>query len=95
MTHPDTPELDGLDDIDRAFNDVRTYSTVYDHGRISHSQLVDKITEAKAALTRLLAKRELEGRIEELKRDRSHFATTDRYYGARLARLREELAKYE
>lgn len=56
--------------------------------------------EAKASLTRLLAKRELEGRIDELLSSddtiRLHgIEDYQDYFTNRLAELREELAKYE
>jgi hypothetical protein len=53
--HPDTPELDKI--LEKFWADTRYTKEVKRAGNF---------TETKAALTRLLAKRELEGRIDEV-----------------------------
>jgi hypothetical protein len=96
--HPDTPELDKI--LEKFWADTRYTKEVKRAGNF---------TETKAALTRLLAKRELEGRIDEVAKAISHdtnrsmvvprtdapMKSTKQYLRDTLAELREELAKYE
>jgi hypothetical protein len=91
--HPDTPELDKI--LEKFWADTRYTKEVKRAGNF---------TETKAALTRLLAKRELEGRIVEtrelsktIERIEDSGTNTGMEWWAeqRLAELRKELAKYE
>jgi hypothetical protein len=100
MTHPDTPELDKI--LEKFWADTRYTKEVKRAGNF---------TETKAALTRLLAKRELEGRIDVWVQlittlrfviEHKYQETTEdaaKHWRTKaegvLAELQQELAKYE
>jgi hypothetical protein len=93
--HPDTPELDEL--LKTLYHCAESNELAVRNGIKVREQYfafrdID-IAEAKAALTRLLAKRELEGRIDEV--ETFQWNDPHMYVNIRLAGLREELAKYE